>query len=291
MHQTAPASQAIALIGRGIGASRSPAIHEAEAQALGLPLTYRLVDFDRLGWADADLGRAVEMLVGMDYAGSNVTFPFKQQVLDLCDERSPEVEALGAVNTLVIRNGRLRGENTDWIGFSWLIERAFGDIAGSSIAQIGAGGAGSATALALARLGAAEVVIFDPAADRAQALAERLSQAAPNCRFVAAIDPAAAMAGRDGVVNATPIGMAKLPGVPFDPALMVQRQWLADIIYFPLETALLAAARAQGQPVANGVSMVVGQAAESFRHFTGIQPDRERMLTTLLATIAAEQAA
>lgn len=287
----AHSSHAIGLLGRGIGASRSPVIHEREAKALGLALTYRLFDFDRMGWADGDLDRAVKLMRDTGYSGSNVTFPFKQQVLALCDELSAEAEALGAVNTLVFSNGRIRGENTDWIGFSWLVERSFGAISGASIAQIGTGGAGSATALALARMGAGEVVLFDPERSRAETLAASLSQNAPSCRFTVASDVNQAIAGRAGVVNATPVGMAKLPGVPFDPALMVSSQWLADIIYFPLETQLLAAARGQGQKVANGVSMVVGQAAEAFRHFTGIAPDRERMLADLLADIAGEQAA
>jgi shikimate dehydrogenase len=282
-------SYAVSLIGRGIGASRSPAIHEAEAQALGVALTYRMMDFDSLGWDDADLPRAVRMLASMGYAGSNVTYPFKQQVIDLCDSLSEEAQALGAVNTLVFRDGQIRGENTDWIGFSWMIEQAFGAIDGASVAQIGTGGAGSATALALARLGAGEVVLFDPAPGRAQALAERLAQAASTCRFTVATSIEQAVTGRAGVVNATPVGMVKLPGVPFDPALMTAQQWLADIIYFPLETQLGAAARAQGQKVANGVSMVVGQAAEAFAHITGHLPNRERMLNRLLADIAQEQ--
>lgn len=284
----ASTSHAVALIGRGIGQSRSPAIHESAARDLGLPLTYRLVDFARLGWDDGDLERVVHLLGGMDYAGSNVTYPFKQQVMPLCDTLSAEAQALGAVNTLVFEQGKVRGENTDWIGFSWMIERAFGCIKGASVAQIGTGGAGSATALALARLGAAEVALFDPAPGRAQALAERLGSALPTCRFTVAESAAAAIEGRDGVVNATPIGMASVPGLPFKPALMTAEQWLGDIIYFPLETPLLAAARAQGQRVANGVAMVVGQAAQAFAHFTGVMPDRDAMLARLLADIAVE---
>lgn len=189
---------------------------------------------------------------------------------------------LGVVNMLVFRDGKVRGEKTDWIGFSWLIERAFGSIAGASVAQIGTSGAGGATALA--QLGAGEVVLFDPEAARAQRLSHSLS-------LYRADDVGAAIAHCAGVVNATPVGMVKLPGMPFDSALMRSDQWLADIIYFPLETELLVAAKAQGQRVANSVSMVVGHAVEAFRHITGIAPDRERMLAYLLADIAGEQAA
>jgi shikimate dehydrogenase len=293
MTTTAPshlASHALALIGRGIGQSRSPAIHEAEGRRLGLPLTYRLVDFDALGLAAEDLPRVVRLLAGIGYSGANVTYPFKQEVMPLCDSLSPAAEALGAVNTLCFRDGAIHGENTDWLGFAWLLEREIGAIAGQRVAQIGTGGAGAATAYALARCGAGEVALFDPAPGRAADLAVRLAPLFPDCRFSAADRAAAAIAGAAGVVNATPVGMAKLPGTPFDPALMDPAQWVADVIYFPLETELLAAARARGQTIANGISMVVGQAAEAFRLITGAEPDREAMLARLSAAIRDERA-
>lgn len=281
-------THALALLGRGIGASRSPAIHEAAARDTGLTLTYRLFDFTRAGWEDADLERAVRLLTAMEFSGANVTYPFKQQVMPLCDTLSDEAQALGAVNTLVFKNGHIRGENTDWIGFSWMIERAFGSIAGAHIAQVGTGGAGSATALALARMGAAQVSLFDPAPGRAQALADRLAAANPACHFAVADTAADAIRHADGVVNATPVGMASLPGLPFDPSLMHASQWLGDIIYFPLDTQLISVARAQGQRTANGIAMVVGQAAQAFAHITGITPDRESMLARLMHDIATE---
>lgn len=286
MRDSSPRTHAVALIGRGIGQSRSPAIHEAAGRALGIPLTYRPVDFTALDLPDSDLPRMIHLLRGMGYSGSNVTFPFKQQVLPLCDSLSAEAQALGAVNTLVFRDGAVRGENTDWLGFSWMIERHFGAMTGLSIAQVGTGGAGSATALALARLGAAQVALFDPVPGRAAALADRLAPHFPACRFLACNSPREAIAGAAGVVNATPVGMASVPGMAFDPALLETRQWVADIIYFPLETALLAAARAKGHTVANGVSMVIGQAAEAFRLITGTTPDRDAMLARLEADIA-----
>jgi len=282
-------SHVVGLIGRGIGQSRSPQIHESEARALGLQLSYQLVDFDTLGRPDADLAGTIDSLIERGFSGSNVTFPFKQAVLANCDRLSDAAGVLGAVNTLVFQGGQVIGENTDWLGFSWLIEREIGDIAGTCVAQIGAGGAGSATAYALAALGAREVVLFDPAAERAADLAGRLAPHFPDCTFSLAATAEAAVTQAQGVVNATPVGMASLPGLPFDPGCMSASQWLADIIYFPLETELLGAARANGQKVANGVSMVVGQAAEAFRLITGAEPDRARMLDRLLNEIAAER--
>ncbi|MEO0318274.1 MAG: hypothetical protein RL404_1951 [Pseudomonadota bacterium] len=278
------------LIGRGIGESRSPRIHESEAAAHDVPLAYRLVDFTALGRPDDDLADMVHLLAGIGFSGCNITFPFKQAVLPLCDDLSEAANALGAVNTLTFQNGTIRGENTDWVGFAWLIEREVGSVDGATIAQVGAGGAGSATAYALARLGARNVVLFDPQPGRAAELAARLATHFPACAFTPAETAEAAITEADGVVNATPVGMSSVPGVPFDPALMSPSQWLADIIYFPLETQLLAAARRNGQRVANGVSMVIGQAAEALRLITGITPDRERMLARLEAEIAAERA-
>jgi shikimate dehydrogenase len=279
----------VGLVGRGIGQSRSPWIHESEASALHLTLQYHLVDFSKLNRADEELEAVVRELSEAGYTGSNITFPFKQAIVPVCDELSEAASVLGAVNTLAFRNGRIIGENTDWVGFSWLIEREFGNIEGAKIAQVGAGGAGSATAYALAKLGAAEVALFDPDTTKAEALSKRLMPYFPDCHFSAAESAEAAIRDRDGIVNATPVGMASVPGLPFPPACMVASQWLADIIYFPLETELLAAARANGQKVANGVSMVVGQAAEAFCIITGHQPDRARMLARMLEVIASEQ--
>lgn len=279
----------VGLIGRSISASRSPMIHEGAASALALALSYRLIDLEALGWADDELPRAISMLRHLGFSGCNVTYPFKQQVLGLCDTLGPEATMMGAVNTLVFTDGKVHGENTDWYGFSWLLSREIGDIAGASIAQIGAGGAGAATALALARHSVVEVALHDPEAGRAEALAARLAPHFPNVRFTIAEDAAAAISGRDGIVNATPVGMAAIPGTAFEPGLMSAKQWLADIIYFPLETELLKHARDNGQRVANGVSMVVGQAAGAFQMFTGLMPDRYQMLDRLMNEIGKEQ--
>ena len=278
---SAPASITVGLIGRGIGASGSPAIHRAEARELGIALSYDIVDFDARGLPDARLGETVRSLAASGWTGCNVTHPFKQQVLAICDETSAEAEALGAVNTLTFRDGRIFGENTDWIGFSWMIERQIGPVAGTAVAQVGAGGAGSATAFALGRMGARELALYDPSRERCAALAARLAPVFPECRFIVCETPAEAICGRQGIVQSTPVGMAAHPGTPFPPALMQDGQWLADIIYFPHQTALLAAARARGIRAVNGVAMVVGQAAEAFRLFTGREPDRERMLAGL----------
>jgi shikimate dehydrogenase len=200
-----------------------------------------------------------------------------------CDAVSEEARALGAVNTLTFRDERIVGDNTDWIGFSWMIERQIGAVQDAAVAQVGAGGAGSATAYALGRMGVSELAIYDPSSERCKALVARLAPIFPQCRFLVSETAADALAGRSGIVQSTPVGMAVHPGYPFPLGLMQQGQWLADIIYFPRETPLLAAARIKGMRCVNGVAMVIGQAAEAFHLFTGQAPDRERMLVLLEA--------
>lgn len=271
----------VGLLGRGITASSSPAIHEAEAGRLGLELTYELFDFDVLGLADEALADMLAQLVEQGFSGVNVTHPFKQAVIPLLDKVEDTAASLGAVNCVTFRGGRKVGTNTDWIGFQFMLDVALPHEPRDIVAQIGSGGAGSATAFALLQSGTKELRIHDASATRIEELAERLRAAFPDADIVGCTTPGAAIAGACGVVQSTPVGMAQHPGMPFDPALMSRGQWLADVIYFPRETELLKAARERGLPTADGAPMVVGQAAEAFRQFTGMEPDRDRMLAAL----------
>lgn len=279
------------LIGRGIQASSSPAIHEREARAAGVALTYHLIDFDQMGLGDDALGAQLETLAGLGFSGVNVTHPFKQAVMPLLDEIEDTAAALGAVNCVAFRNGRSYGFNSDWTGFAFLLEHELGDAAQRCVAQLGAGGAGSATAYALLARGVEELRLCDTAAERAGDLAARLQAQFPAARIIVTGDPAAAITGAEGVVQATPIGMKVHPGVPFDPNLLDPGQWLADIIYFPRETELVLAAKARGVRAVGGSAMVVGQASAPFRQFTGCEPDRERMLREFLAADLASDGA
>ncbi|MET9001533.1 shikimate dehydrogenase [Amycolatopsis sp. NPDC004169] len=266
-------SYLIGLVGTGIGPSASPALHEREADELGLRYVYRLLDLDVLRRPVADV-LAAARLAGFD--GLNVTHPAKQAVLPHLDELSPEAAALGAVNTVVFRNGRAIGHNTDATGFARSLTRGLPDARMDEVVLLGAGGAGAAVGHALLSLGTGRLTVHDVDAARSARLAEALVQ-----RF----GPGRARAGdltalehADGLVHATPTGMAAHPGSPVPAELLHPRLWVADIVYRPLETALLAAARARGCRVLHGGGMVVLQAAESFRLFTGAEPDPARML-------------
>lgn len=266
------------LIGAGIGASRTPPMHEREGDEQGLRYTYQNINLDRLGLgADAlpDLLLAAER---MGFSGLNITHPCKQAVVPLLDELSPDAEALGAVNTVVLRDGRRRGENTDWWGFAEAFRRNMADAPRDQVVQLGAGGAGAAVAHALLTLGAGRLVISDVDAGRAASLADSLCARFGRDRAAACTDLPAAMAAADGLVHCTPTGMAAHPGLPLPAALLRRGLWVADIVYFPLETELLRTARALGCRTLDGGSMAVFQAVEAFRLITGVTPDPERML-------------
>ena len=268
----------VGLIGAGIQASRSPRLHEREGEAQGLRYSYKLFDLDVLGLtADAlpDLLREAER---RGFSGLNITYPCKQAVLAHLDELSVDAAAIGAVNTVVFRDGRRIGHNTDWSGFALAMQRSLGDAARRRVVLVGAGGAGAAVAHALLALQTAQLVIVDVEHDRAATLAATLCARFGSGRALASDDVALALRDADGVVNATPIGMEKLPGIPLPAQLLSPALWVADVVYFPLETELLRGARARGCRTMDGGGMAVFQAAEAFRLFSGCEADAERML-------------
>jgi shikimate dehydrogenase len=267
------------LIGSGIAGSRSPQMHETEARALNIPMVYRILDGEGMGYDADGLGRMLDLLAGMGFDGINVTHPFKQAVVPLLDSLSDAARALGAVNTILFRDGQRHGDNTDWSGYRAHFLAGLGAQSRSHIALIGAGGAAAAVGYAHLELGARSLVIVDPAPDRSAALAQRLGALFPDARVTTAISAADAIKDADGVVQASPIGMLSHPGLPFDPQWLDPAQWVSDIIYFPLETQLLKAAAQKGCPTLNGGGMAVMQAAHAFALFTGVQPDSARMLS------------
>jgi shikimate dehydrogenase len=266
----------VGLVGAGIAASLSPALHEREAAELGLDYAYELLDIDERGVAPEDAGELVDRARRDGFAGLNVTHPCKQLVLEHVDELSDQAEALGAVNTIVFDGGRAAGHNTDWPGFEQSFARGLPGAATDRVLLLGAGGAGAAVAHALTSLGAGRVDIVDADRDRAEELAARLGAGA-----AAHADVGELLQDADGVVHATPTGMADHPGVAVDPALLREDLWVAEVVYRPLETELLRAARARGCRTLDGGGMAVFQAAGSFELFTGVRPDAERMLRHL----------
>ncbi len=267
----------VGLIGAGIQRSLTPALHEAEGQAQGLRLHYQLIDLDLRRLGPEALPGLLDAVRTIGFAGLNITYPCKQAVIPLLDELSDEARAMGAVNTVVLRGGRLIGHNTDGSGWRWGFERLLPGADTRCVALLGAGGAGSAIAHALLRLGAAELRVVDSDGARAEGLAAALNRHYPGARARGGSDPAAALQGASGLVHATPTGMDKLPGLPLPAALLHDGLWVSEIVYFPLDTALLEEARARGCRVADGGGMAVGQAVGAFGLFTGLAPDAARM--------------
>lgn len=266
----------VGLIGRGIQASRTPAMHELEAERQGSACTYVLIDFDRLGLADCALGDVLEAVRGSGFAGVNVTHPFKQAIIPLLDDLSTEAAAIGAVNTVVLRDGKAVGHNTDCWGFTEAFRTGMPGVSLDRVVQFGAGGAGAAVAYALLQMGVRELSIVDTDGARATALAEHMRNVS-RADVTSTADSANAISQASGIVNATPVGMKKYPGMPFDRALLTPHNWVAEIIYFPTETELLCHARGLGCKVLPGIGMAIGQAVRAFELFTGRATDMTSM--------------
>lgn len=265
------------LIGSGIQASRTPALHEHEGDAQGMRYLYRLIDLDAL---KLDINALPDLLTSaqrMGYTGLNITFPCKQAVIPLLDELSAEARGIGAVNTVLFKDGKRIGHNTDCLGFAEGFRRGFNDVSRKRVVQMGAGGAGAAVAHALLAEGVEQLSIFEVDPARAQGLVDNLNAHFGADRAQVGCDLAAAMAAADGLVNTTPVGMSKLPGTPLPPELLHSGLWVAEIIYFPLETELLKHARALGCRTMDGGNMAVFQAVKAFELFSGQQADAGRM--------------
>jgi shikimate dehydrogenase len=267
----------IGLIGSAIQASLTPAMHEREADEKGLRYIYRLIDFEELGLSVEALPELLTAAERMGFAGVNVTHPCKQIVIPLLHELSEVALALGAVNTVVLSNGRRVGHNTDWWGFAESFRHGLPDAKRERVVQLGAGGAGTAVAHAALTLGVAQLTIVDTDQARAELLAAGLAQRFGKGSAAELRNLAAVVSEADGVINATPVGMANYPGLPMPAELLRHDLWVADIVYFPLETELLKRARMLGCRTLDGGGMAVFQAAEAFRLFTGAIPDAERM--------------
>ncbi len=260
----------VGLIGAGIQRSLSPALQEEEARQHGLRLHYQLIDIAGTGVEVLpELMRAVRI---MRFAGLNITFPCKQAVIPLLDELSDEARAIGAVNTVVREGDRLVGYNTDASGWAWGFQRALPKADLSRVVLLGAGGAGAAVGYAALGLGVSNLLVFDVEPSRAAALASRLGK-----RASPAEDLKSAMASCAGLIHCTPIGMTGHPGIPLDAAWLRPSMWVSEIVYVPLETELLKAARRAGCATADGGHMNVGQAIRGFKLFTGRDADAARM--------------
>ena len=265
------------LIGAGIQRSLSPALQQEEARHHGICLHYQLIDLDASSRGASVLPTLIEAARVMGFAGLNITYPCKQAVIPLLDALSEEAEAIGAVNTVVRTGDRLIGHNTDAAGWAWGFKRALPKADLSRVVLLGAGGAGAAVGYAALGLGVRELWVFDVDSSRAAALASSLGTLFPDRKTFQAKDLKAAVQAADGLIHCTPTGMAGHPGIPLAEEWLRPAMWVSDIVYVPLDTPLLKAARRIGCATLDGGSMNVGQAADGFKLFTGQDADAARM--------------
>ncbi|RXH00173.1 shikimate dehydrogenase [Bradyrhizobium zhanjiangense] len=273
------------LIGAPIAHSASPAMHERAAEALGLRGHYQLIE---VAGADATgLRMMLEGVRRLGFAGVNVTYPYKEAVVPLLDALAPGAAAMGAVNTVVVRDARLTGHNTDTTGFARAVAPLLAPSA-NAVAVIGAGGVGKAIAFALASLDVTDIRIFDSEPARAEKLALLLARQG-GTRMAGSVEDA--LDGATGLVNGTPVGMLPNRDTPVPAALLRADLWVADAVYSPLITPLLAAAREKGARIMTGRELAIFQAADAFELFTGLAPSTEIMGEAFDTVMAARSAA
>ena len=223
------------LIGHGVGPSLTPEMHEREAERQGIRYVYKVIDQPD-GSVDRDhLAHLLAAAIELGFDGLNITHPVKQAMVPLVDEVAPAVSAIGALNTVLIRDGRTIGHNTDVSGFLESFADELPDVDRDRVVLLGAGGAGTAVAHALAEVGVGQLLVIDPDRDRGQVLAASLAERPTQVELVPATREglAAAVATSAGLVNATPVGMEAHPGSPVPPELLRADLWLADIVYRP----------------------------------------------------------
>jgi shikimate dehydrogenase len=282
----------VGLLGANIQGSISPALFAEAFAAAGIDGYYHLLDAGRL--RERRLPRLLDAIKAAGFAGANVTFPFKQEIIPLLDAIDPGAAEVGAVNTITIApDGRTTGFNFDRAGWLNSFTATFGpdSAQGKTVVQIGAGGAGRAVSFALLDLGVGTLVIHDLDKARAAALKTDLEKyrASVDCRV--SEDLAADIAKADGIVNATQVGMRGFPGNPVPVEVLQSRHWAADVIYTPLQTEYLKAAAAKGARTLNGSGMCVHQAVEAFRQLTGVTPDVAGLDRAFTTAVTARDAA
>ncbi|MBI5636598.1 MAG: shikimate dehydrogenase [Nitrospinae bacterium] len=269
----------LGIIGHPVAHSLSPLMHNFAAKKLGLPYTYVAFDVE-----PAQLKKAVEGLRALGIAGVNVTVPHKVKVMKHLDGITQEARDIGAVNTVINRNGKLSGTNTDGIGFLRSLENAKFMPKGKTAVVIGSGGSSRAIGVSLLRAGVKRLTVISR---RSPAGLVKVLRAFGSADFILSGSPLvpAALRGADLVVQATPLGMKKGDPLPLrDPAFR-KGQLVYDIIYAPVETRFLAAARKAGADTMNGLAMLVYQGSESFRLWTGKKFPEDAALKLLKAKL------
>ncbi len=272
----APVQVCIGLIGQSLQASRMSLVHASEGRALGLDLHVDRIDPMDMKRARPNLREVLDTIEFAGFAGTLVSAPYNQAALTEVDDASETARSIGAVTTIAFRNGRRLGHNTTSWALAETLRHGLALHRLNRVLIVGAGATGVAVAHALGRLDVDEILFHD--AD--PILAER---AASRCGGRVAYNIASALAECDGVVNATQIGRADLPGVALPVDFLHNRHWVADLIDNPFDTPLVRAARERGCTVLDGISTATYKTIHDFHLLTGRAPNVARVHTAVSA--------
>lgn len=262
----------IGLIGQAIAASRSPSLHMMLGELKQLPVDYQL-QVPEDDTAESFNTKLAEIRA-LGFVGTNVTFPYKQIAIDSADEVNDAVKKVGASNTLLLKDGKVCAFNTDYTGFirgykSRMGHSHAGNVPAGKVLMIGAGGVGRAIGFALFEVGATEVLVSDLSERSAQSLVDAINEAGYKARVVAKEDIAEAAAEVDGLVNCTPVGHLKSPGMPLAAELIQGQKWAFDAVYTPMDTEFLIEANKKGLQIVSGFDLFFYQGIDAFEIFTG----------------------
>lgn len=278
----------IGIIGYPLGHSLSPLMHNRAFEHLGLHYQYTLFPVK-----EEELGHAIRGIRALNIVGCNVTIPYKEQVIPFLDYLAPGAKTLGAVNTIVNKDGELWGYNTDGIGFYRSLTEELGtDVQGKKALLIGAGGAARAVAHALLEAGLQELVIANRNLDNGKRLANELEKRGYQVQVVELKEEILRkfLMQMDFLINSSSVGM--YPQI--EAGLPIKQEWLrpplilCDLIYNPVKTKLLQMGEAQGCQILNGVGMLVYQGAAAFELWTGQEAPVEIMKKSVLEFLAEE---
>lgn len=269
-----------AVIGHPVKHSKSPMIHNYWIKAYKMNGSYEAIDI-----APDDLKSGVQRLVDENYAGFNVTVPHKEAVLGLCDDVAHNAEAIGAVNTVVIENGKLRGLNTDSFGFLhniWDTDPDF-EFTDKIAVILGAGGAARAIVSALIGEQIGHVYLLNRTRDRAEIICEEMGFGSDLIKVYDWDKRADILAEADLLVNTTSLGMDGQPPLDISLDKLSEDALVNDIVYAPLHTELLKAAQMRGNDFVSGIGMLVHQARPAFKEWFGLLPDVTEELTDMVS--------
>lgn len=255
------------LIGHPVSHSKSPAIHNYWIQKYGLSGEFKAIDIP-----SDNLRSGVQKLVDEGYAGFNVTTPHKQDIFDLCDEVDDTAKAIRAVNTVIIKNGKLSGTNTDAYGFWQNVVESGNkpDFSKGPCVVLGAGGAARAVIHALIGAGADKIIVTNRTGDKARDIRSMDNKILRLAEWEHRSD---ILKGASFVVNTTSSGMTGKDPLQIDLSQLPQHAVVADIVYAPLMTDLLSAAKGRGNPIVTGIGMLLHQARPAFEKWHGVLPD------------------